>query len=179
MPRFLSAVRFLSSCWPTVRIHTCKTLCSSGARYAKYFPSGEIFGSTRSGLPKSTWRGMSGGSCAKACPTPTSETMTTVATSQCLVTGKPPFSAAVEQSSEGIEPVTHLEVLLEVFVLSKLDRFRFCRRRRRRAAQRSDVCGSHPEESSHVLAAQSQRISLCVAYGGVHLTEHGAADSLT
>jgi hypothetical protein len=34
---------------------------------------------------------MSGGSCAKACPTPTSETMTTVANSQCRVMSKPPL----------------------------------------------------------------------------------------
>src|SRR6266436_5335683 len=66
MPRCLSEVTARSSVFPSVRIHTFNTP-STGARYPSCVPSGEICGSARSGLPKSTSRGIRGGvdfSCA-------------------------------------------------------------------------------------------------------------------
>src|SRR3954447_10494828 len=65
MPRFLSAVMTLSSSLPIVLTQTCRTFFLSGAIQARCLPSGESRGETRSGLPKSVSRGMSGGSCAK------------------------------------------------------------------------------------------------------------------
>src|SRR6185312_16945952 len=66
MPRFLSAVRILSSFLPMVLIHTCKTFFLSGAIHASCLPLGDTVGELRSGLPKSTSRGMSGGGSARA-----------------------------------------------------------------------------------------------------------------
>src|SRR5712691_1008906 len=67
MPRFLSAVTILSSFAARVLTHTWSTFFLSGASQARRLPSGESCGAVRSGLPNSTSRGMSGGSCAKSC----------------------------------------------------------------------------------------------------------------
>src|SRR2546430_4920091 len=66
MPRFLSAVTTLSSSLPMVFTQTWRTLLVLGAIQARRLPSGEIWGLTRSGLPKRTSRGINGGSSAWA-----------------------------------------------------------------------------------------------------------------
>src|SRR5213082_1079546 len=66
MPRFLSAVTTLSSSLPRVFTQTWRTLLVFGAIQARRLPSGDTCGLTRSGLPKRTSRGISGGSWARA-----------------------------------------------------------------------------------------------------------------
>src|SRR2546430_16023328 len=65
MPRFLSAVTTLSSFFPTVLIHTWRTLLVFGAIQASRLASGESWGLTRSGLPNNTSRGINGGNSAR------------------------------------------------------------------------------------------------------------------
>ena len=59
MPRCLSSVIARSSFLPKVRIQTFNTPFA-GARYPTWVPSGEIWGSERSGFPNKTSRGISG-----------------------------------------------------------------------------------------------------------------------
>src|ERR1700744_3064592 len=66
MPRFLSAVTTRSSFVLKLFIQTCRTLFESGASQASREPSGDSAGEVRSGLPKSSSRGIKGGASERS-----------------------------------------------------------------------------------------------------------------